>query len=207
MSSLSLLELAGVPQSVFVFHDVDVFEGYRPNILQECPSIWACLTRLYDGIQGMYFWQETTEVRWCFAPCLNPGDRMAVCLIPGHVSICYLAEHLALSSKSPVLCGILLAALMKTSLISEDKSLECSSPHSPLPGPTPIHPSDLSLKLTSSRRPSQIPVTVSFLTPIITISKSWGPGTMPAFFSSLSQNPESSRCPVNTWHERFTTKS
>lgn len=144
---------------------------------------------------------------WCFASGVNSGDRMAVCLIPGHVSIHHLVEHLALSSKSPVLCGILLAALTKTSLISGGKSLECSSPHNPLPGPTPTHPSDLSLKVTSSGRPSQIPVTVSFLTPVITISKSWGSGTMPTFLSSLSQDPESSRCLVNTWHERLTTES
>lgn len=155
----------------------------------------------------MCFWQDTTEVRWCFASCINSGDRMAVCLIPGHVSIEHLVEHLAPSSKSPALCGILLAALTKTSLISGGKSLECSSPHSPLPGPTPTHPSDLSLKVTSFRRPSRIPLIASFLTPVTTISKSWGPGTMPAFFFSLFQDPESSRCPVNTWHERFTTRS
>lgn len=62
---LSLLEAAGVPQSFFVFHDVDVFEGCRPNVFHNV---------LPFGLVGRVFMTRfrvcasgRVSLRWCGA--------------------------------------------------------------------------------------------------------------------------------------------
>lgn len=80
---------------------------------------------------------------------------MAVCLITGNVnSTTWLSAWLLFLS--PAFHEILLAALIKTSLITRTKHFIQFSPWLSAPGANSYLFLDLNLQVTSSRRPSQI---------------------------------------------------